>query len=369
MTEAAPILEVKEVSKAFGASSPPVVGPISFEVRPGEMLVIVGPSGCGKTTLLRLIAGLERPDSGAIVLHGRTVTGARAWVPPEERNVGMVFQDFSLFPHLTVGQNVSFGLNPFSETETRHADELVGMLGLAGLLDRYPHQLSGGEQQRVAVARALAQQPEVILFDEPFSNLDAHLRPRMRRELKRTLRQLGGTALFITHDQSEALEVADRLAVLREGQLEQLDSPEAVYHRPATSFVAEFVGDAEFLRGTVRDGWLRTELGGHELPAAVKDHPLVRENSGGFVDVMIRPRDVELQPIGPGADESACARVVLRQFRGSEILYTVRLASGRELRAEAPSAGSLSEGARVAVGLKSLPALFYRGRRISSGKN
>jgi iron(III) transport system ATP-binding protein len=362
MTNNAPIVELKDVAKTFCDSPRPVVGPISLAVREGEMMVIVGPSGCGKTTLLRLIAGLERPDAGSIVLHGRTVTDARVWVAPEDRNIGMVFQDFSLFPHLTVEQNVSFGLNPFSDAETRYAADLVRQLGVSDLLARYPHQLSGGEQQRVAVARALAQRPAVVLFDEPFSNLDAGLRPRMRRELKRNLRELGTTGLFVTHDRSEALEIADRVAVLRDGVLEQLDSPEGVYHSPATAFVAEFVSDAEFLSGRIKDGALETELGLHALPASAAGAP--KREEGASVDVMVRPEDIELQPIEPGTAETACARVVLRQFRGAEVVCTVRLSSGRELHAEQPVAFSFAEGAPVKVGLKSLPALFYRGKRI-----
>ena len=362
MTQPPSILELKDVAKTFDQAPRPVIGPISLAVRAGEMMVIVGPSGCGKTTLLRLIAGLERPDTGSIALHGRTVTDARVWVAPEERNVGMVFQDFSLFPHLTVEQNVRFGLNPFSETEYRHAIDLVRQFGLSELLARYPHQLSGGEQQRVAVARALAQRPAVVLFDEPFSNLDAGLRPRMRRELKKNLRELGTTGLFVTHDRFEALEIADRVAVLRDGFLEQLDSPEVVYQSPATAFVAEFVSDADFLNGKIKDNALETELGTHSLPASVAKR--LTAGYGASVDVMVRPEDIELQPIAPGEEGAACARVVLRQFRGSEVLLTVRLASGKELRAAGPAAVSLSEGAEVRVGLRSFAGLFYRGRRI-----
>src|ERR1051326_1274740 len=362
MTQPSSILELKDVCKTFDQAPRPVIGPISLAVRAGEMMVIVGPSGCGKTTLLRLIAGLERLDTGSIALHGRTVTDARVWVAPEERNVGMVFQDFSLFPHLTVEQNVRFGLNPFSETESRHAINLVRQFGLSELLARYPHQLSGGEQQRCALARALAQRPAVVLFAEPFSNLDAGLRPRMRRELKKNLRELGTTGLFVTHDRFEALEIADRVAVLRDGFLEQLDSPEVVYQSPATAFVAEFVSDADFLNGKIKDNALETELGTHSLPASVAKR--LTAGYGASVDVMVRPEDIELQPIEPGEEGAACARVVLRQFRGSEVLLTVRLASGKELRAEGTAAVSLSEGAEVRVGLRSLAGLFYRGRRI-----
>ncbi len=364
MGDHAPVVQLKDISKTYGASLHTAVGPISFDTRRGELLVIVGPSGCGKTTLLRLIAGLERPDSGEILLHGNTVASAHAWVPPEDRNVGMVFQDFSLFPHLTVRQNVVFGLSPFSQAQIRHADDLLRLLGLTDLLDRYPHQLSGGEQQRVAVARALAHQPDVILFDEPFSNLDASLRPRMRRELKKVLSQLGSTSLFVTHDQAEAMELADRVAVLREGQLEQLDTPENTYHFPATEFVAEFVGDAEFLRGAVKHGLLLTELGELELPARLNAHPLLSQSGADYVDVMIRPQDVELKPIAGAGNHDSHAEIVLRQFRGSEVIYTVRLPSGSELRAQQPSDLPSPEGTRVDIRLRSFPALFHRGRRI-----
>jgi iron(III) transport system ATP-binding protein len=264
---------------------------------------------------------------------------------------------------LTVEENVAFGLDPFSETQLRHKNDLLRLLELADLLDRYPHQISGGEQQRVAVARALARQPDVILFDEPFSNLDANLRPRMRAQLKKVLRHLETTSLFVTHDQTEAMELADRVAVLREGRLEQLDLPEKIYHFPATPFVAEFVGDAESLRGTVKNGLLLTELGELELPAALGAHPLLRDAGADGIDVMIRPQDVELKPLSDGDDESR-ARIVLRQFRGSEVVYTVRLPNGAEVRAQQSSLLPCPEGARVEIRLRAVPALFYKGKRI-----
>lgn len=216
------------------------LGPLSLAVSQSELLGVIGPSGSGKTTLLRLIAGFERPDSGRIVIGSRTVADAIHWVEPEDRGVGMVFQEYALFPHLTVAENIAFGVpKPVRAQRVRELMELVGLAGFAG---RYPHELSGGEQQRVAIARALAAAPNVLLLDEPFSHLDADLRPKMRAFLKVLLQRLGCTTIFVTHDQEEAFELADRVAVLNAGRLEQIDVPERLYREPATRFVAEFIG-------------------------------------------------------------------------------------------------------------------------------
>jgi iron(III) transport system ATP-binding protein len=365
MADRAPVVQLCNVSKSYGLERA-ALGPLSLEVFQGELLVVVGPSGCGKTTLLRLIAGLERPDAGEILLHGKTVAGDKTWVAPEDRSAGMVFQDYSLFPHLTVEQNVWFGLRRSPQSsEIRHAEELLQLLGLVELRARYPHQLSGGEQQRVAVARALAHKPDIILFDEPFSNLDAYLRPRMRRELKKVLRQLGSAALFVTHDQIEALELADRVAVLRQGQLEQVEAPEKIYRSPTTRFVAEFVGDADFLSGTVKDGILFTVLGELRLPSWLIAHPALQQAGGLQVEVMIRLQDIELRILEDAGEQDARGRIVLRQFRGSEVLYTVRLSNGSELRAQQTSDVPYPEGTQVDIQLRSFPSLFYLGKRVS----
>ncbi len=229
-------IEIRDLSLRLGQFQ---LGPLSLSVKKGELIGVLGPSGAGKTTLLRVIAGFERPDAGSIAIDGRVVADATHWVEPEDRGVGMVFQDYALFPHLTVFENIAFGVRSRKpEVRVRELLELVGLVGFEG---RYPHELSGGEQQRVALARSLATNPKVLLLDEPFSNLDADLRPKMRAELELILRRLSCTTIFVTHDQGEAFELADRIAVLNAGRLEQIETPERLSHEPATPFVADFI--------------------------------------------------------------------------------------------------------------------------------
>ncbi len=330
-----PLLEISGVSKNFGPVA--AVDGVSLSVGRGELFALLGPSGCGKTTTLRLIAGLETPDEGTITIAGRVVADARRGlsVPPEERGVGVVFQDYALFPHLTVADNVGFGLagRPREERRAR-VRTVLDLVGLTDLADRYPHELSGGQQQRVAVARALAPAPAVVLLDEPFSNLDADLRAQMRDEVEKVLRSTGTTAIFVTHDQEEAFTIADRVGVLNAGRLEQLDAPETIYHQPATPFVAEFVGAADFIPGLVTSEGIVTELGvfsnleGHE--------------PGDKVRVMIRPDDVTFVPAADGE-----AVIVRRYFRGSENLYCLALPSGHRVHSSQPSAAVHAVGTRV----------------------
>ncbi|MDQ3346072.1 MAG: ABC transporter ATP-binding protein, partial [Chloroflexota bacterium] len=232
---------------------------VDLDVRRGEFLSVLGPSGCGKTTLLRLVAGFERPDSGGIEIGGRVVAGPRRHLPPEQRHIGMVFQESALFPHLDVAGNIGFGL-PRRDRESRIA-ELVALVGMAGLQRRMPHELSGGQQQRVALARALAPHPALILLDEPFSSLDATLRSQLRVDVREILRSAGATTLFVTHDQGEALEISDRVAVMRAGRIEQVSTPAELYLRPVNRFVAGFVGEANLLPGEVRHGEVETLVG------------------------------------------------------------------------------------------------------------
>jgi iron(III) transport system ATP-binding protein len=328
------LLVLDQVSKRFGPGSAPAVDGLSLRVAEGEILALLGPSGCGKTTTLRLIAGLETPDAGTITLRGRTVAGPGQTVPPEERGVGIVFQDYALFPHLTVSDNVGFGL-PRPSRRGR-VDEVLDLVGLGGLASRYPHELSGGQQQRVALARALAPAPAVMLLDEPFSNLDADLRAQMRDEVERILRSSATTAVFVTHDQEEAFTLADRVGVLRAGAVEQLATPQQIYHRPATRFVAAFVGAADFLPGVVTGQGIVTEVGTFanvELLAA-----------GARVDVMIRPDDITFVPETNGA-----GTITRRYFRGSETVYCIRLPSGHRVHSSQPSASVLPTGMRLRV--------------------
>ena len=314
-----PVLELHGVSCAYEAAHPAVSG-ISFSVRHGEVLCLLGPSGCGKTTILRAIAGFEPVTEGSITLSGQVVSSPYVLVPAEQRHVGMVFQEYALFPHLRVGQNVGFGLRHLPHAQRRAVvGDLLKLTGLTGLERRYPHELSGGQQQRVALARALAPRPILMLLDEPFSNLDPDMASRMRQDLHELLRQTKTTAILVTHDHDEAFAMADRIAVLNHGRLEQFDVPETIYHMPSTPFVADFVGQADFLPGLVRQDRISTEIG--EFPN------LKRFDDGTAVVVMVRPGDIQIVP-----DKAGMAHVVARQFKGSENLYTLQLPSGQLLR-------------------------------------
>ena len=304
---------------------------LDLHVDAGELLAVVGPSGCGKSTALRLAAGLERPDSGTVRLDGSTVAGARTWVPPERRPVGVVFQDHALFPHLDVAGNIAFGLaeRPAAERRERvHA--ALGLVDLADLAGRYPHELSGGEQQRVALARALAPEPSLLLLDEPFAHLDRGLRDQVRAETVAILRRTGTTAVLVTHDQHEALAVGDRVAVLRAGRVEQVGTPPEVFHAPRSRFVATFLGEADFL-----------PAGGPGRPGEIGPVPGADRHDDGRA-VVLRPHDVALQA-APDAD----AVVTDREFRGGFALYSVRLGSGRTVRALLPDTVGLRIGDRV----------------------
>ena len=284
-----------------------------LEVRDGELLCLLGPSGCGKTTALRLIAGLERPDAGTVEVSGRAVAGPGRWVPPERRRVGMVFQDWALFPHLDVQGNVAFGLD--GEARTR-VEELLELVRLDGLEDRMPHELSGGQQQRVALARALAPSPDALLLDEPFSNLDAQLRAEVRSEVRSVLRSTGTTAVFVTHDQEEALSIADRLAVMIAGRIRRSGTPYEVYEDPAQAAVARLLGQTNLLRCQITGGVAVTALG--ELP--VPDAP------DGAAEVLVRPES--LRAI---RDNHGSARVVHAEFYGHDQLVRCVLGDGTEL--------------------------------------
>jgi iron(III) transport system ATP-binding protein len=340
------VIEVGELCKTF----PPgvqAVNRMSLSVAEGEILALLGPSGCGKTTILRLIAGFDTPDSGRVAIRGLTVSAPGVLVPPEDRGVGFVFQDYALFPHLTVAQNIAFGLFDWERAERRRRVRVVlDLVGLGAVAARHPHELSGGQQQRVAVARALAPAPAVILLDEPFSNLDADLRAQMRADVERILRETSTTAIFVTHDQAEAFAIADRVGVLDRGSLEQLDSPEAIYHAPATPFVARFVGAADFVRGVVGVGGIRTELG--TFPNAAGRVP------DRIVDVMIRPDDIDFAP-----DPGGAATIVGREFQGADNLYRLRLGSGATVHSVQSSTTVYPVGTRVSVRATLLHVVTY----------
>jgi iron(III) transport system ATP-binding protein len=330
------LLRLERLTKRFDRHGAAVDG-LSLVVQPGEILALLGPSGCGKTTTLRLIAGFEHPDEGTVELGGQRVAGEGTAVPPESRGVGVVFQDYALFPHLSVGDNVAFGLARRDRVaRVRRVREVLDLVGLAALDRRFPHELSGGQQQRVALARALAPAPAVILLDEPFSNLDADLRAAMREEIGKILRASGITAVFVTHDQEEAFALADRVGVLNTGRLEQVAPPYELYHRPGTRFVAEFVGAADFLRSMVTEDGIVSELGTLARPPGLVP--------GQAVDIMIRPDDIDFIP-HPDGD----VLVIDRQFLGAEHLYRLRLTSGARVHSVQPSTTLYPAGTRVRV--------------------
>jgi len=314
---------------------------VHLDVRRGEFLAVLGPSGCGKTTLLRLVAGFERPDGGGIEIDGRIVDGPRRHVAPEERRIGMVFQESALFPHLDVARNIGFGL-PHRNREARVA-ELVALVGLAGLQRRMPHELSGGQQQRVALARALAPDPALVLLDEPFSSLDATLRSQLRADVREILRTAGATTLFVTHDQGEALEISDRVAVMRAGRIEQVSTPDEVYLRPVNRFVAGFVGEANLLPGEVRHGEVQTVVGRFRAGSgALAD--------GARAEVLLRPEQLHMLPVDRLSVDprpESVLTVVRRVFHGSEVHHVLRSPTGFELEAATPSSATVEVGTRV----------------------
>lgn len=329
-----PALSVDGISHRYGTTV--ALQDVTLAVGEGELMALVGPSGCGKSTLLRVIAGLVQPSAGEVAIAGRHVTGP-AWVPPERRGIGIVFQDHALFPHLDVGANVAFGLRGRTKGERRaRVRDVLDLVGLVGYEGRYPHQLSGGERQRVALARSLAPAPAVMLLDEPFANLDHNLRVEVRAQSAAILRSTGAAIVFVTHDQQEALALGDRVAVMRSGHVEQVGAPEEVFHQPSNRFVARFLGDADFLPARANgNGSLHTEAGACPAPAVALCDDF---------EIMVRPHEVQV-----AADPGGTARVVRSEFQGGFVLYEVQLCSGRRLRSLQPHTIRLEPGAPVTV--------------------
>jgi iron(III) transport system ATP-binding protein len=312
----APMLELRNITCEY-LSEVPAVRNLSLQLQPGSILCLLGPSGCGKTTTLRAIAGFEKISTGEIRLQGQLLASSSLHLPPEQRRVGMVFQEYALFPHMSVEDNVAFGLYHWKPADRRsRVQTLLELVGLKGLEHRYPHELSGGQQQRVAIARALAPKPLMLLLDEPFSNLDPDMTIKMRKELYRVLRQTQTTAILVTHDHEEAFAMADHVAVMQDGVLVQCDTPEAIYQQPSSSFVAEFIGQANTIPGVIHNGHIETEIGTFPNESNFKGHSRVL--------VMIRPNDIQFTP-----SESGSARIESRQFQGSQTLYSIRLKSGQ----------------------------------------
>jgi iron(III) transport system ATP-binding protein len=337
MNAVAPLLAVEALACRIAGTT--VVERVDFALASGELAALLGPSGCGKTTTLRAIAGFHEPAGGRILLRGTAVAGDGVAVPPEKRGIGFVFQDLALFPHLDVAGNVGFGLHRVApEQRAARVADLIGRLELRGLESRRPHELSGGQQQRVAVARALAPNPDLLLLDEPFSSLDARLRVRLRDQIRDLLKSLGVAALLVTHDQDEAFAFASRVGVMREGRIEQWDTPYALYHEPATPFVAGFVGGGRLLPGVIDpSGGIRTALGvldgsGHAFAV------------GSTVAVLVRPDDLRADP-----NSALRAQVLDVAFRGADSLHRLRLADGSEVEALFASHDAHAPGSEIGI--------------------
>ncbi|KUJ81592.1 ABC transporter ATP-binding protein [Microbulbifer flavimaris] len=342
------LLQVTDAECRYGDKL--ILESVSFDLQPGEIACLLGPSGCGKTTLLHAIAGFQPLARGAIALGGETLTGNGQIVPPEQRHIGVVFQDYALFPHLTVQQNIAFGLRalPHEERASR-VQELLSLVQLSRHADQYPHQLSGGQQQRVALARALAPKPRLLLMDEPFSNLDTELRRSLASEVRHILREEGIAALIVTHDRSEAFVAGDKLGVLADGHLQQWDTPHNLYRAPANGAVARIVSDGNLLRGKwIGDGWVETALG----RVAVRDQG---SEVGSPVEVFARSEDLV-----PGEhDDAVTVQVVSKSFLGNSALYCFRLPNGRTIEATLSSEYRFEPGSEIPMRLDS-PLAFPR---------
>ncbi len=335
------LLELKNIQCRYDGQI--AVDDLSLHVRQGDIFCLLGPSGCGKTTALRAIAGFEPVSAGEILIEGECVSRPGRSLPPEKRRLGMVFQDYALFPHLDLGDNITFGLRGEGKSERRRrAEELLETVGLTGYAGRFPHELSGGQQQRVALARALAPEPRMILMDEPFSNLDVELRERLGGEVRAILKARGITALMVTHDQHEAFAIGDQIGVMREGRLLQRDTAFNLYHEPAERFVAEFIGQGAFVKGTLEaPDTIVTVLG------VIQGNRAYEWPRGSMVEVLIRPDDIVADAEGP-----LIAKVVGKAFKGAETLYTLEMGGGERLLSLFPSHHDHAIGEQVRVRLQ-----------------
>lgn len=355
------ILQLKNITKTYPhralsakeSRSTIVLDDVSLTLNRGELLGLLGPSGCGKTTLLRVVAGFESISSGTVIIADKIVCSNCDFVAAEKRKTGMVFQDYALFPHLTVAENIAFGLKNqgknyvkgvlFNKTNAkidRRVSEVLELVGLSGMEKRYPHQLSGGQQQRISLARALAPQPTLILLDEPLSNLDVQVRHRLRAEIRAILKAAGTSAIFVTHDREEALAISDKIAVMRRGKIEQIDTPEAVYRNPASRFVAEFVTQANILPATRKGEVWQTEIGAVTISSS--KYSLEAESG----DVMLRPEEIILDP-----DSNSDTVVIERQFLGREYYYCVATASGKRIYVRTNMEQAIAVGTKVSLSL------------------
>ena len=353
-------IDVRAASKRFGALE--VLRRVDLRVEPGRIVALLGSSGCGKTTLLRTIAGLERLDGGQVTVGERVLSAPGVHVPPERRRVGMVFQDWALFPHMTVTQNVGYGLRRAERSGPR-VEAALGMVGLEGLGDRQPGTLSGGQQQRVALARALAPQPGVLLLDEPFSNLDSTLRVQVRTEVHQLLAELGVTTVFVTHDQEEAFVLGDEVAVMQAGRIVQQAGPSELYTRPATPWIARFVGDANLVAGEARGDRAATPVGDVALDVDATGR------TTGPVEVVLRAEQLLLEPIDDPSTRGVPATVELTEYYGHDTVYLVRPDGGPPVRARAGATPRFARGDRVAVAYGGPPAVMFAVRGAPGDAN
>ncbi|MEI8384822.1 MAG: ABC transporter ATP-binding protein [Nitrosomonadaceae bacterium] len=342
------LLELKNIQQAYGQQL--VVNNLSLTLEKGQIGCLLGPSGCGKTSVLRCIAGFEPVIAGEILLSGVRVSGNGVFLPPEQRHIGMVFQDYALFPHLTVIDNIGFGLHQLPKNDRGpRVNELLGTVGLSDAANKYPHELSGGQQQRVALARALAPRPDLLLLDEPFSNLDVSLRERLSLEVREILKSQNTTAILVTHDQNEAFAIADEIGIMHRGEIQQWDSAYNLYHRPANRFVANFIGQGVFLPGQVLDpNRVEIELGvlTADIPHQCSPDDQIC-GKGCRVDVLLRPDDIVHD------DSSLLQAVVLhKSFRGANILYTLNLPSGANALSLVPSHHNHAIGEKIGIRLE-----------------
>ena len=346
----APVIRCSQLTKRF--DSVLAVDSVDLEIWPGEVIAILGRSGCGKTTLLRLIAGLECPSGGTVEIEEEEVSSRQHVRPPEDRGLGMVVQEYALFPHMTAAANVAFGLRGLDrDSRNARVHEVLDLVQLEELGGRYPYELSGGQQQRVALARTLAPNPVTVLLDEPFSNLDSSMRQVLRHEVENILRSQRTAAVLVTHDREEAFAVADRVGVMIDGRLLQIDTPEQIYHFPASHDIAAFTGPCDFIPGhSVGDGRVATELGVLKCRSAT-----CRMSQEESATVLIRPDDLELIP-----DRDGQGTVVAREFRGDQVILSVRLDSGAIVRSRRRSFSTLPAGSRVRVSsVKTIPFVAY----------
>lgn len=334
-------LELNHITQSYGTHI--VLNDISFSLGDGTIACLLGSSGCGKTTVLRCIAGFEGVDAGNIAINGQVASRPGYLLPPESRRIGMVFQDYALFPHLTVARNIAFGLHGADDaTRSARVNELLEIVGLAGAAQSYPQELSGGQQQRVALARALAPRPALMLLDEPFSNLDVEMRERLSIEVRDILKSLHTTTILVTHDQNEAFTFADQIGIMLQGRIAQWATPYTLYHEPANRQIAEFVGRGVFLPGIVLEGnRVKLELGELEGDTTLMAAP------GATVDVLLRPDDI----IHDDAS-SLQARVLTKAFRGAEFIYTLELPGGGRVMSFVPSHHNHAIGEKIGIRLE-----------------